>query len=65
MYLKIRNDAYFSCDVLLSFSLSFQMKKFETNKTAKTIKKAKRDIKKQLEESTMSDKNVNKYSRIS
>ena len=39
MYLEIRNGAHFSCDVLLNFLLSFQMKNFETNKTTKKIKK--------------------------
>ena len=58
MYLEIRNGAHFSCDVLLNFLLSFQMKNFETNKTTKKIKKVKADIKRQLEKSIMSDKNV-------
>ena len=40
MYLEIRNGAHFSCDVLLNFLLSFQMKNFETNKTTKKIKKS-------------------------
>ena len=58
MYLEIRNGAHFSCDVFLNFLLSFQMKNFETNKTTKKIKKVKADIKRQLEKSIMSDKNV-------
>ena len=37
MYLEIRNGAYFLCDVLLNFSLSFQMKNFETNKKLRKI----------------------------
>ena len=35
MHLENRNGAYFSCGVLLNFSLSFQMKNFETSKTTK------------------------------
>ena len=38
MYLEIRNGAYFLCDVLLNFSLSFQMKNFETNKNYERFK---------------------------
>ena len=39
MQLAFRNGAYFSCDVLLNFFFSFQMKDFEINDTTKKIKK--------------------------
>ena len=41
MQLAFRNGAYFSCNVLLNFFFSFQMKDFEIDTTKKIKKKQK------------------------
>ena len=58
MQLAFRNSAYFSSDVLFNSFFSFQMKNFKIDQTTKKIKKKKAEMKKQLEESIISNENV-------